>query len=42
MKKPYTKLLNNTDMMRELSFYDKLYTVKTSKALKRYACSYSL
>ena len=36
---PYTERLNNTDMLRELPFYDKLNIVKTSKAFKRYAHS---
>ena len=29
-------------MLRELSFYDKLYIVKTSKVYKGYRCSYNV
>ena len=40
-EKPYIKRLNNTDMLRELPFYDELSIVKTSKAFKGDTRSYS-
>ena len=42
IEKPYIKRLNNIDMLRELPFYNELSIVKTSKAFKRYARSYSI
>ena len=36
IEKPYTKRLNNIDVMRELPFYDELKIVKSSKAFQRY------
>ena len=42
IEKTYIKPLNNIDMLPELSFYDELNIVKTSKAFKRYARSYSM
>ena len=42
IKKPYMKRLNNIDLLCELLFYDELNIVKTSKAFKGYAKSYSI
>ena len=40
--KPKIKHLNNVDMLRELPFYEELNILKTAKAFKRYARSYSI
>ena len=37
--KSYIKRLNNTDMPRELPFYNELTVLKTLKVFKRYARS---
>ena len=42
IEKPKIKKLNNIDMSSELPFYDELNTVKTAKAFKKYARSYSI
>ena len=42
IEKPKIKKLNNVDMSSELPFYDELNTVKTAKAFKKYARSYSI
>ena len=42
IKKPYIKRLNNIDILRELRFYNELNTVKTLKAFRGYARSYSI
>ena len=42
IEKPYTKRLNNIDMLRELPFYDESNIAKTSNAFKGYARSYSV
>ena len=42
IEKPYIKCLNNIDMLHELPFYDELNVVKTSKAFKGHARSYSI
>ena len=41
IEKPYIKCLASKDMVRDLPFYDELNIVKTSKAFKGYARSYS-
>ena len=41
-EKPNTKHLNDIDVLRELQFYDELNIVKTSKAFKGCARSYSV
>lgn len=41
-EKPQIKPLKNIDMLHELPFYDELSIVKTLKAFKEYACSYSI
>ena len=41
-EEPSTKYLNNINMFRELSFYDEFNFVRTSKAFKGYARSYSV
>ena len=40
-EKPDVKRLNNVDLLNELPFYDELSVVKTSKAFREYARSYS-
>ena len=42
IEKPFSKRLNNIGMLCELPFYDELNIVKTSKAFKGYARSYSI
>ena len=42
IEKPYIKYLNNIDMLHEVPFYDELNVVKTSKAFKGHARSYSI
>ena len=42
IEKLYIKSLNNIDMLRVLPFYNELSVVKTSKAFKVYARSYSI
>ena len=42
IKNPKIKHLNNADMLSELLFYDELNIVKTAKAFKKYARSYSI
>ena len=42
IEKPYVKCLNNIDILRELPFYDELSIVKTLKAFRGYARSYSI
>ena len=42
IEKPYIKLLNDIDMLRELPFYDKLSIVKTLKEVKGYARNYDV
>ena len=42
IEKPKVKCLNNADMLNELLFYDELNIVKTAKAFKKYARSFSI
>ena len=42
IEKPCINCLSNIDRLRELPFCDELSFVKTSKAFKRYARSYSI
>ena len=42
IEKPKIKKLRNIEMLRELPFYDELNIVKSAKALKNYARSYSM
>ena len=42
IEKPKIKKLKNIEMLRELPFYDELNIVKSAKALKNYARSYSI
>ena len=42
IEKPKIKKLKNIEMLRELPFYDELNIVKSAKALKNYARSYSM
>ena len=42
IEKPYIKLLNDIDMLRELPFYDKLSIVKTLKEVKGYPRNYDV
>ena len=42
VEKPKIKKLNNVDILGELPFYAELNIVKTAKAFKKYARSYSI
>ena len=42
IEKPKIKHLNNKDILNQLPFYDPLNIVKTEKAFKTYAKSYSI
>ena len=42
VEKPKIKKLNNVDILSELPFYAELNIVKTAKAFKKYARSYSI